>query len=50
MADYTLLTHSRTLGKKATIHQVTTMLSTSKNVLFPGHNRLLTSCNDDPTL
>ena len=26
------------LHKKATIHQVTTMLTTSKNVLFPGHN------------
>ena len=31
-----------TLGKKATIHQLTTMLSTSKNVPFPGHNYLLT--------
>ena len=27
-----------TLGKKATIHQVTTMLAISKNVLFPGPN------------
>ena len=27
-----------TLGKKATIRQVTTMLATSKNVLFPSHN------------
>ena len=26
------------LHKKATIHQVTTMLATSKNVLIPGHN------------
>ena len=26
------------LRKKATIHQVTTMLETSKNVLFPGHS------------
>ena len=26
------------LGKKATINQLTTMLTTSKNVLFPGHN------------
>ena len=25
-------------AQKATIHQVTTMLATSKNVLFPGHN------------
>ena len=29
-----------TLRKKATIHQVTTMLATSENVLFPGHNPL----------
>ena len=29
-------------GQKATIHQVTTMLATFKNVLFPGHNHLLT--------
>ena len=28
----------RSLSKKATIHQVTTMLATSKNVQFPGHN------------
>ena len=32
-----------TLGKKAAIHQVTIMLSTSKNVLFPGHTHLLTA-------
>ena len=32
-----------TLLKKATIHQVTTMLATSKNVQFPGHNLLTTS-------
>ena len=31
------------LRKKATIHQITTMLATSKNVLFPGHNLLLTT-------
>ena len=30
-------------AQKATIHQVTTMLATSKNVLFPGHNHLLTA-------
>ena len=34
---------------KATIHQVTTMLATSKNFLFPGHNHLLTTGSDDPT-
>ena len=34
-----------------TIHQVTTMIATSKNILFPGHNHLLTTDNaDDPTL
>ena len=35
---------------KTTIHQLTTMLTTSKNVLFPGHNHLLTTGIDDPTL
>ena len=37
---------------KVTIHQVTTMLANSKNVLFPGPNHLLTSGRptDDPTL
>ena len=29
---------SRTLHKIPTIHQLTTMLAISKNVLFPGHN------------
>ena len=38
------------LPPKATIHQVTTMLATSKNVLFPSHNHLLTTGTDDPTL
>ena len=32
--------------KKATIHQLTT----SQNVLFPGHNHLLTTSADDPSL
>ena len=36
--------------KKATIHQLITMPATSKNVLFPGHNHLLTTDADDPTL
>ena len=36
--------------KKATIHQLTTMLSIAKNVLFRGHNHLLTTCADGPTL
>ena len=26
------------------------MLATSKNVLFPGHNHLLTTDSDDPSL
>ena len=39
-----------TLRKKATIYQVTAMLATSKNALFPGHNHLLTTGTDDPTL
>ena len=38
------------LRKEANIHQVTTMLATSKNVLFPGHNHLLTTGADDPML
>ena len=37
------------LGKKATFHQVT-MLATSTNVLFPGHNHLLTTGTNDPSL
>ena len=36
--------------KKAIIHQATTMLATSKNVLFPGRNHLLTTGTDNPTL
>ena len=39
-----------TLHKKVTIQQVTTMLATSKNVPFPGHNHLLTTGTDGPTL
>ena len=35
-------------AKKATIHQVTTMLVTSKNIPFPGHNHLLTTGADKP--
>ena len=38
-------------AKKATIYQVTTMLATSENILFPGHNHLLTTGTDEtPTL
>ena len=35
---------------KATIHQLTTRLVTSKNVLFPGRNCLLATSTDDPLL
>ena len=38
------------LAKKPLSTSLITMLSTSKNVLFPGHNHLLTSGADDPTL
>ena len=41
---------ARSLGKQATIHQLTTMLSTSEKVLFPGHNHLLTTSADDRSL
>ena len=36
-------------AQKATmhVHQVTTMKATSKNILFPGHNHLLTTIADD---
>ena len=37
-------------GQKNTIHQLTIVLSTSKNVLCPGHNHLLTTGTDDPSL
>ena len=36
-------------AQKATIHQVTNMLVSPKNDLFPGHNHLLTTGTDDPT-
>ena len=43
--------HDNTLHKN-TIHQVlvTTMLATSKTVLFPGHNHLQTTRTDDPLI
>ena len=40
--------HYLTLCKQNAMHQVATMLATSKNVLFPGHNHLLTTGTDDP--
>ena len=44
------ITSNESTAQKATIHQVTAMLATSKNVIFPGHNHLLTTCIDDPSL
>ena len=38
------------IAQKTTIHQITTMQATSKNVLFPGHNHLLTTGIDYPSL
>ena len=37
-------------GQKATMHQASIMLATPKNVIFPGHNHLLTTSADDPSL
>ena len=37
-------------GQTKNIHQVTTMLATSKNVLLPGHKHLLTTGTDDSSL
>ena len=34
------------LDKKITIHQVTTMLAATENVLFPSHNHMLTTGTD----
>ena len=36
--------------QQRSIHQVITMLDISKNVLFPGHNHLLTTGLDDSSL
>ena len=38
------------LGNKATIHHLTTMLATYKNVLFPGLKHLRITGADDMTL
>ena len=37
-------------AQKSTIHQITTMLATSENVLIPGNNNLLTTGADEPSL
>ena len=48
---YNAPTQNNTSGKiKHTIHQVTIMLVTSKNALFPSHNHLLTTGADDNSL
>ena len=36
--------------QKATIHQLTTILATSKNMLFPGHYHQLTTSADASSL
>ena len=38
------------LTPKVTIQQVTSMLATSKNILLPSPNHLLTISADDPSL
>ena len=48
--QYSSCYHSYSTAQKTTIHQVTAMLSTSKNALFPGHNHLLTTGAGDLTL
>ena len=40
---------STTTQKTTNIHSVTAMPATSKNVIFPGHNRLLTTGTDNPS-
>ena len=42
--------HYPSLCKNAVIHHVATILATSENVLFSGHNHLLIAGTDDPTL
>ena len=50
MHDESCIAATECITQKATIHQVTTMLSSSNNVLFPGHNHLPTTSTDDPSL
>ena len=50
MPNLFVLSTKLSLRKKGTIHRVTIMLTTSKNVLSPGHNHLLTTGTDDPLL
>ena len=44
------MTIEPSLHKKSIIHHVTTMLATSKNAIFPGHNQQLIISTDDPSL
>ena len=46
-SSYRALRGHVSLHKKATIHQVTMVLATSKNVRFPGNAHLLTTSTDD---
>ena len=46
-SEYLVIDGRQVTAQKATIHQVTTMLATTENVLFRGHNLLLTTGTDD---
>ena len=48
--DYSNKKNLQHWAKTTLSTQLTTMLSTSKNVLLPGHNHLLTTSADDPSL
>ena len=50
MMDDSNMARNSQCAKQVTIHQVVTMLATSKNVLFPPHNQQLTTGTDNPTL
>ena len=46
-----MASHLQSLWKKPLyINQLNTMIATSKHVLFPGHNHLLTTDTDGPPL
>ena len=50
LPEYWSWKFAKALRKKAIIHEVTTMLTTSENALFSGYNHLLTTSTDDPSL
>ena len=50
ISEFSHLHEMGALGKNATIHQLTSMLATFNKVLFPGHNHMLTTGIDDPTI